>query len=187
VQNSGDTKTRRRFAAATIAAALSGGCVVVSLQPAYDDQSIVFEERLIGQWDNAEDRTSASIESAEWRSYKIVYTDRSTTTTFRGNLTRIEDTLFLDLTEGRGADPGPYLVPVHGVFKIDISGDTLSVSALDYGWFAHAALKHIGRLTVAMDDRRNVAITSSSGELRTWLAHAPPEAFGAALTFMRKK
>lgn len=172
---------------AVLVAALSSGCLVVSLQPAYDDESIVFDEGLVGRWEDAEDRTAATIDRAEWRSYKIAYTDHSATTRFDGNLTKIGASLFLDLTEARGVDAGPYLVPVHGVYRIERTGETLSASALDYEWFTHAmALKKVGRLTVAIDGRRNVAIAASTNELRAWLAHAPDEAFGAPMTFTRK-
>ena len=176
-----------RLAAVVVAATLSSACVVVALQPVYDDESIVFEEGLIGQWENAEDRTSASIDRAEWRSYKIVYIDRSPTT-FHGNLTRLGASLFLDVTEARGVDSGPYLIPVHGVYRIELSGDTLCASALDYGWFMQEMeLKKLGRLSVALDGRRNVALGASTTELREWLAHAPDEAFAAAMTFTRKR
>ena len=169
-------------------ASLSAGCVVVSLQPAYDDESVVFEERLIGQWENVEDRTAAAIEPGEWRSYRVVFTDRSTTLTFHGNATRIGSALFLDLTQSRGVDAGPYLVPVHGIYRIEPAGDTLSAAGLDYEWFTQAmALKKLGRLAVAIDGRRNISIGASTSELRAWLARAPDEAFGAAMTFTRKR
>jgi len=177
-----------RLAAVVAAAVLTGGCVVVALQPVYSDDSIVFEERLVGQWENVEDRTSAAIDRSEWRAYRVAYTDRSTTTTFYGNLTQIDKVLFLDLTQARGLDSGPYLIPVHGVYRIAMSGDTLCASALDYGWFTQELeLKKLGRLSVALDGRRNVALGASTTELREWLAHAPDEAFAAPMTFTRKR
>jgi len=169
-------------------AALSSGCLVVALQPAYDDDSIVFDERLVGQWENPEDRTAATIDRGEWKSYKVTYVDRSTTTVFHGDLTKIGAALFLDLTQARGADPGPFLIPVHGVYRVSLEGDRLSATGLDYEWFTKAmARRKAGRLTLAFDGRRNVAIAASTPELRAWLARAPDEAFGIAMTFERKR
>ena len=54
-------------------AAASSGCLVLALQPAYDDASVVYDEALIGEWANAEDETTATIERAAWRSYKVTY------------------------------------------------------------------------------------------------------------------
>jgi hypothetical protein len=177
-----------RFAVVLLVASLSSGCLVVSLQPAYDQQSVAFDESLIGRWENADDETSAVIDRGEWRSYKIAYTDRFTTLTFHGNLTTIGAATFLDLTQVRGADAGPYLLPVHGIFRIAVAGDTLSVAALDYGWFTRATTaKQTVGLTTALDDRRNVVVTSSTQELRRWLARAPDSAFGAPARFARKR
>jgi hypothetical protein len=165
---------------------LSSGCLVVSLQPAYDDTSIVFDEALVGKWTNVQDRTSAEIERSEWRSYKIIFTDRFTTLTLHGNLTAIGAASFLDVTQARGTDPGPYLVPVHGIYRIAVKNDTLTATALDYGWFTRAMSAHtLGNLTTALDDRRNVAIVSPTDLLRTWLANVSDDAFGAVATYTR--
>jgi hypothetical protein len=177
-----------RLALAMIAAALSSGCLVVSLQPAYDDQSIVFEEALVGQWENTEDRTEAVIDRGEWRSYKIAYSDKSAATSFHGNLTKIGDALFFDLTQMRGVDAGPFLIPVHGVYRVEIGSDRFTASALEYGWFSRQmADKKLERLLITIDGRRNVSIGAPTPELRAWLAHAPDEAFGVPMTFTRKR
>jgi hypothetical protein len=90
-----------------LASCLASGCLVVSLQPAYDSESVAFDEALLGHWENRDDGTKASIERAEWRSYKVVYTDKFATRSFQGNVTKIAGATYLDLTEMRGADPGP--------------------------------------------------------------------------------
>ena len=168
-------------------AVASSGCLVLALQPVYGDASVVYDEALTGVWANTEDETSATIERAQWRSYKVTYADRFATRTFNANLTKIGTSTFLDLTEVRGADAGPYLLPVHGVFRVTVAGDLLSAAPLDYGWFTRAATqKSIGRLAAAFDDRRNVVIASSTIELRRWLTQAPAAAFSAPMTFTRK-
>jgi len=176
-----------RSVAVVLAAVMSSGCLVLSLQPAYDDKSIVFEESLLGNWTNAEDQLQATIERGEWRSYKVAYTDHSTTKTFQGNLTAIGATRLLDLTESRGADPGPYLVPVHGLYRIELTAGTLTAAPLDYSWFTRAmAQKTIGRLTASFDDRRNAVIASTTADLRRWLTRPPPgDVFAAPMTFER--
>lgn len=178
-----------RWAAVVLAAIASSGCLVLSLQPAYDDKTIVFDEALLGRWTNSEDQVQATIERGEWRSYKITYTDHSTTRTFQGNLTAIGAARLLDVTESRGADPGPYLVPVHGLYRVELKGDTLTAAPLDYGWFTRAmAQKSIARLAASFDDRRNAVIASSTAELRRWLAKPPSggaDVFAAPMTFER--
>lgn len=177
----------RPLALVALVAVASSGCLVLSLQPAYDAGSVVFDEALLGTWENAEDGSRATIERGEWRSYKVTYVDHFTTRIFQGNLTKIGDGTLLDLTELRGVDPGPFLVPVHGVLRVDIHGDEVSAAMLDYTWFMHAMTqKTIVRLAPAVDDRRNVMITVPSEELRRWLPRAPDGAFGAPMSFKRK-
>ena len=79
-------------------------------------------------------------------------------------------------------------MPVHGVLQVSVSGDTLTAAMLDYNWFMRAMTrKSLGRLTSAVDDRRNAVMTSPTGELRRWLMRAPPEAFSAPMTFIRNR
>ena len=170
------------------AAVASGGCLVLSLQPAYDAQSVGFDEALLGIWVNAEDKTQATIERGEWRSYKVTYKDRFATHTLQGNLTSIGSATFLDLTEPRGTDAGPCLIPAHAILRIELKGDTLSASLLDYGWLSRAMdQKATGRLVAAFDDRRNAVIASATAELRVWLDRVPEEAVSAPMTFTRSR
>jgi hypothetical protein len=166
---------------------VSDGCLVVSLQPAYDDRSLTFDEALVGQWENADDGAHATIERGEWRSYRITYSDRSTTQSFQGNLTALGAATYLDLTQLRGEDPGPFLMPVHGVVRIIVKDDRLFASLLDYDRFMKAiAQRTLGVLKAAVDDRRNVVIASPTSELRRWLMMPAIDAFAPPATFTRK-
>jgi hypothetical protein len=168
-------------------AVAASGCLVVSLQPAYDDQSVLFDEGLLGQWENAEDGERATIERGEWRSYRIAYSDHSSTRLFQGNLTKAGAALVLDVTEMRGTDPGPFLVPVHGILRISIDGPTLTVARLDYDRFIRGRTQKNGGLPAsAVDDRRNAVITAPTPELRRWISTAPAGAFSVPATFTRK-
>lgn len=179
---------RAALAALLFAAWISSGCLVLSLQPAYDADSVAFSDALVGSWTNAEDQTRAVIERGEWRSYKVTYSDRFASRGLQGNLTTIGGAPFLDLTEQRGNDPGPFLVPVHGIFRIDVAGDTLTVTPFDYNWFSRAMTdRTLARLTAAFDDRRNAVIASPTAEFRRWLARAPQDAFAAPMTFTRSR
>jgi hypothetical protein len=176
------------LSALLLASTLSAGCLILALQPAYDAESVAFDEALVGEWENTDDGSKATVERGEWRSYNISYAERSATRTFQGNLTKIGTLSFLDLTEMRGADPGPFLVPVHGVLRISVDGDRLTASLLDYPWFMRAMTqKTLRGISVAVDDRRNIVMTDPTGDIRRWLARSPDEAFSAPMTFSRRR
>jgi hypothetical protein len=44
----------------------------------------------------------------------------------QGNLTTMRAGRYLDLTQAGGMELGPYLVPVHGLLRITLHGDTLT-------------------------------------------------------------
>lgn len=170
------------------AAVASSGCLVLSLQPAYDAESLRFNQSLLGVWTNTDDETQATIERGEWRSYKVAYKDRFSTRALQGNLTAIGSATFLDLTELRGTDAGPFLVPAHMIVQIESSGDTLEASLIDYAWMSRAMDQNtLGRLTVAFDDRRNAVISSPTAELRRWLARVPEGGLATPMTFKRNR
>jgi len=77
-------------------------------------------------------------------------------------------------------------VSVHGIVRIELHGDTLRASLLDYRWFSLAMeQKGVAGLTTAFDDRRNVIVASTTAELRRWLARVPDDAVTAPMTFKR--
>jgi len=136
---------------------------------------VVFDEALVGVWEDTADGYKATIERGEWRSYKVTFTDRFSTRSFQGNLTKLGGTSFLDVTEMRGTDPGPYLVPVHGIRAPHPRPRYADGGAAGLR-LAHAGddRQSLGRPAAAMDDRRNASSRRPTSELRRWLLRAPP-------------
>jgi len=167
----------------------SAGCLVTSLQPFYDDASIEFDEALVGDWENAEDHTRIQVDRAEWKSYKIRYASPSGPVVLTGFLTRVGEGRVLDLTPGRPLDSAALFIPAHVALRVQVLGDTLTVTGLDYDWFLHETDQ--GRLTKlrpTLDSRKNVVLTADTAALRAWLAAQARdgEMFGDATRFVRK-
>jgi hypothetical protein len=167
----------------------SAGCLVASLQPFYDAASIEFDDGLIGEWESAEDQSRIRVDRAEWKSYKVTYTSPSGPVVLTGFLTRIGEGRVLDLTAGRLMEPAALFIPAHVAVRVQVLGDTLTVTGLDYDWILHETEQ--GRLTKlrpALDHRKNVVLTADTAGLRAWLAaHARDgEGFGGPMRFVRK-
>ena len=45
--------------------AVTPGCLVLSLQPAYDDDSLAWDPALVGTWRDADDNASLKIDAAD--------------------------------------------------------------------------------------------------------------------------
>jgi hypothetical protein len=115
-----------------IALGLAPACLVISLNPAYDGETIAWDPALLGHWDDPEDKSSLDIERGEWRSYRIKYAHPSESGNLTGYLTSIGDARFLDIMPARGADHGSFLIPVHALLRIDLNGDRLTLTPLSY-------------------------------------------------------
>jgi hypothetical protein len=178
-----------RALALALALAAAPGCLVLSLNPAYDDDSIAWEPDLVGNWQNAEDNASITIERGEWRSYKVHYAHPIETGDLTAYLTAVGDERYLDLMPVRGEDRGSFLIPVHAVLHVRLQGDRLDLSPLSYDWFADRLREGRGivGLPVSQDQKENALIVSPTAQLRTWLRgqDTAGPAFGAAATFTR--
>jgi len=171
--------------------AASPGCLVLSLQPVYEDGWLAWDQNLIGAWHDADDNASLKIDGGEWRSYRVHYEhpiEKGDVTAF---LTIVGDAHYLDLMPPKGEDHGTFLTPVHAILQVELSSDTLTLTPLSYDWFADL-LKHgrsPGDLQAVFDQRQNALIVSPTSVLRAWLRKRPAGSavWGAAATFTRVK
>ncbi|HEX5474239.1 MAG TPA: hypothetical protein VFX12_06205 [Vicinamibacterales bacterium] len=180
----------RRFLLLLVVLSGAPGCLVLSLQPAYDGDSLAWDPALLGVWRDADDNASVRIEAAEWHSYRLHYDYAIERGDLTGFLTVLGDARYLDVRPLSGEDPGSLLIPVHAVLRVAIDGDHLEVTPLSYDWLA--ARLRSGRppgegLKAVFDQKQNALIVSPTATLRGWLRSQPPggAAFGAAASFVR--
>ena len=171
-------------------AASSTGCLVVSLNPAYDDATLAWEPALIGQWIDADDKALLDITRGEWRSYRLHYEHPIETGELTGYLTIVGSEKYLDVMPVRGQDRGSFLIPVHAFLRLRLEGDRLELTPLSYDWLSERVrgAKPVPGLTVVLDQKENAVITSPVDAIRTWLRAQPADGpmFGAGATFTRK-
>jgi hypothetical protein len=180
-----------RFGAIAAALLMAPGCLVVSVHPTHDRDALVWEPALIGEWNNAEDNASMTIERGQWQSYRIHYVHPIETGDLTGYLTTIGKSRFLDVMPGRGEDRGSFVVPVHVTLRVNLEADQLEMTGLSYDWFFDRLQAKTGvpGLTVAFDEKENALIVSPSSAVRAWIARQPADGkmFSASSTFTRKR
>jgi hypothetical protein len=173
------------------ASATVAGCLVVSVHPVYDQDTIRWDPALVGSWRDADDDVTIDIEADEWRSYRIHYVHPIETGDLSAYLTIVGDDRYVDLTPVRGKDHGSFLVPVHASVRVRLDGDSLEVTPLSYDWFADRARSRSGvvGLSFAFDQKSNVLILSATDALRAWVRRQPADGptFGASAVFTRIK
>jgi hypothetical protein len=128
-----------RLAWLALAATLTQACLVVSLHPVYDPETIGFDAALVGTWASQEDTATVTFDRGEWHSYHITIVDGSKTDRFSARLTRVGDLQLLDVAPLDGTDIPDLVIPVHIIYKIAVDADTVSLSALNYDRFYEMA------------------------------------------------
>ena len=157
---------------ALMAALLSAGCLVGSLHPVYDDDTIVFDEGLVGSWANTESEISVVVTRGEWRSYHVAYTDRFGTTKFTGHLARLGPARFLNVRPEDGLERPAFLVVTNGMVQVEIEPTRLRVREPEYGVVLTRLNAGKLGLEAATDLKQNVVITVATPTLRGWLLKA---------------
>jgi hypothetical protein len=185
--------TRRTLIGALLVLAVAAGapgCLVLSLNPAYDDATLAWDPALVGQWVDADDRVLLEIGRGEWRSYRLHYEHPIETGDLTGYLTIVGNERYLDVMPARGQDRGSFLVPVHVFLRLRLEGDRLELTPLSYEWFSEHLTtgKPVPGLAVVFNQKENALIASPVAAIRSWLRAQLPDGpmFGAAATFTRK-
>jgi hypothetical protein len=179
----------RALVFASIACA-NAGCLVLSLNPAYDDTTITWDPRLVGFWQSPDDNSSIRIERGEWQSYRVHYEHPIETGDLTGYLTLVGNDRYLDVMPARGHDHGSFLIPAHAILRVILDEDRLELTPLSYDWLSDRlrARGPIVGLEATFDQKENALIVSPTSKLREWLrtqtAAAPT--FGAPASFVRR-
>ena len=158
--------------AVLVGALVSAGCLVASLHPVYDDESILFDEALVGTWQNRESEITVVVGRGEWRSYNVAYTDRFGTTKFTGYLTTVGTARFLNIRPEDGLERPAFLLATNGILQVEIEAARVRVREPEYGTVL--VRLNAGKLGVdaAIDLKQNIVITVSTAKLRSWLLAA---------------
>jgi hypothetical protein len=173
-----------------------GGCIITSLHPLYTDQQVLFEERLIGKWGDANEDTIAVWEfrpSAD-RKYQMRAIGDFNYGRFDTHLVKLNDLLFLDVfprEPGEQAENNEYywlhLIPAHSFIKVDWIGPKLQLRQIDADKFKKLleadpnALKH-----EVTEDR--IVLTAPTEQLQEFmLKHAAEDIYADPTELVRRE
>jgi hypothetical protein len=170
--------------------ALAGpGCLVVALDRFYDEPTIVFDDRLLGAWLDADDNVTVTVERSDWRAYRVQYVHPTETRVLSAYLFKVRDALYLDLSPQRGEDQGLFLLPAHTLLKVAIGAKDVTVTPLDFDWFLAALMKKAlpSELNAMRGERNQIVLSADRAALVRWLAGRSDKdpAFGEPVVFRK--
>jgi hypothetical protein len=169
---------------------LTAGCVP-SLYPLYTDSDLIQNPGLIGIWINDDNTESWEFELAgDSVSYNLIQTEKGDTKHFEAYLLQLDNMPFLDTYPDEEIKNDFYkihLVPAHIFGRIELMGDSLSLSLLDSDWLEEKL--DSGKIKIAheeIDD--SPVLTASTADLQQLIKEyaRDPEAFSGQTILHRK-
>lgn len=172
-----------------LAVTAAPGCLALALNRFYADRAVVFDERLIGSWRDADDNVSITIERSEWQSIRVTFEHPVEKGALTGYLFKHGQQTYVDLTPVRGQDLGSFVLPAHALVRVVLGADQLTVAPLRFDWFdGELARKTLpAALRAVKAQREQIVLTAASAALQQWLAGRPATdpAFGPDAVFKR--
>jgi hypothetical protein len=145
----------------------------MSLYPLYEQDDLVFDSALIGEWGESGDEGSSVFEQSGPLSYRFIVEGEGTRAELEAHLFRIGDELFLDLFPD---DPGvelnetfeSHLLGVHSFFRVKQIEPTLIMSTLDYDWLRENLTKSPDAPSHVILDNR-IVLTAPTEDLQSFI------------------
>ena len=152
-----------------VSVVLLAGCLP-TLHPLATEQNSVFDPAFLGVWVQPGQSTTWSVTHNGDRSYRIVHSDHSNPPgQFIGRLTRVKDTLFLDLkpdeaTHRRNSIERIHTIATHTLYRVELKENELVIFAIDFDKFKPFLDEHPEEVpSVKWGDR--MLITASTSQL----------------------
>lgn len=155
-----------------LALAVACGCSTPSLNPAYTEDTIVYDEAYVGTWLD-QDRTGRyEVRRHPDTGYDVLYTRLDVDEPFKPVelqvvVFEVGQTRFFDVMAGQseieavGERLGTLMLPVHNFGRLSFEGETLFVDLLDMEWLntqratlqtAHSTVEDVVVLTAPPED-----------------------------------
>ncbi len=178
------------------AVAAAGASCVRSLQPLYEADDLVFDERLIGSFTDSEGEDLWTFERDGEKEYLLTCrtSEDEEAATFRGRLGQLGGAFFLDLTPEKKSGGKPrntlmamHLVPAHTFWRVRFEGG-LHLDPFDPDWLREGIAA--GRIKIAHYAASDeIILTAGPKELQAFLAGLAEdeEAFPPSGEALRRK
>ncbi len=186
----------KRFALPAAVALCLGlcSCIVLSVHPFVKEEDAIFDEALLGTWDVVEQNAQEHMVLTKHgdKGYRLTYHEAKGSSTWDAWLTTIGEVRYLDIEPAPG-DEGkmPFLLPTHGLMRIDLKGDDLKLGFMNFEWLKEKAEKGGGKVDGlgVVETKQGLLLTAGTEELRAFVAanHKEPKMFDIEGKFKRRK
>jgi hypothetical protein len=171
------------MALAGLALAMTG-CIVTSVYPFYFEKDVAFEPALLGDWTKSQGPSEEhwKFERYGETAYLLTYTTGSDkSSVMQARIFKLRGQTFLDLFASERSDDGLFpTIPSHLLLRIDRTGPTLGMAALNYEWLEELVKKDpktIRHHVIQMNKDKRIVLTADTRELQKFvIKHLKTEA-----------
>jgi hypothetical protein len=163
---------------ALLCGVLLSGCWTISLQPLFSDDTLTYDEGLLGTWKN-EDATAVFMQAAD-KKYGIQYTEDSKTSLLEARLVKLGEQRYLDVHPPPKGDTdvtAVHRVDAHSFWKVSLEGDKLRLTLMDFDWLRDLLEKDPKAISAVRVDKDLILLTASSAELQQFVRRHSEQAF----------
>ncbi len=188
----------RNLITVSVAALLLSGCIP-SLNPFYTDKDVVFDPRLLGEWQMKESSDEPQLwkfERGDDKAYKLTVIEKdSKRGEFNAHLFKLKQEFFLDLIPGNceyatnQADLVAFaMYPGHLLVRVSQLEPELKLAFFDFDWLKKHLEANPKALAHQVEQKDRMLLTTSTRDLQRFvLKHlAEGELFEEAVTMVRK-
>lgn len=142
---------------------------IPSLHPLYTEDTLVFEEAIVGTWSDGSDQRWEFLKGTN-KNYKFIYTNEGEATTYKVHLVKLGNSYFFDfLLDNKDLWADNYISPLiatHTFAKVTWSKDNLDIQFFDYEWLGKLFEQRKIRLKHEVLEEGSTVLTASSEELQ---------------------
>jgi hypothetical protein len=169
---------------------------VRSLQPLFEDNDLVFENRLIGTWTDHDGEDAWTFERGDGKEYALTCrtSEDEAPALFRGRLGKLGGAFFLDLYPDKGNAVKPrndlfamHLVPAHTFWRVRFEGG-LCLDPFSQDWLKEGI--RAGKIKIGhVETEEEILLTADTIDLQKFLAGlaADEDAFPHSNEPLRKR
>jgi hypothetical protein len=169
------------------------GCWVLSIDPLYTSDDLVYEEGLVGSWGDPEGESEETwtFSQNDDKSYRLVIKEEGEPdAAFEAHLLRLDNRLYMDLfpeePESVSEAMLGHLIPAHSFWTVSLDSNVLALDVISAEWLE----KQIDSAKVDIDNIRRddaLVLTAHTQDLQAFVIEHAAEAFSGDPIIMKRE
>ena len=162
-----------------LAGLLLSGCWTISVHPLYSEETLIFDEQLLGTWTNEE--ATAEFTQASGKRYRIRYSEKNESSILEAGLVQLGEQRYLDVYPPRDAEPDSavavHRLSAHSFWKVSVKGDQMRLRPMDFNWLSDLISQDPKAIASVRVEKDLILLTATTAQLQEFVRRHSEPAF----------